>query len=53
MNRICIVAALVSVSAGIAGSGSISIADGLPAHRGTHVAGHVTVFASGLTTRGG
>jgi hypothetical protein len=48
MKRICTVAALVTVSAGIAGSGSTSVAAGLPVASGTHPAAHVSVFASGF-----
>ena len=53
MKRICIVAALVSVSAVIAGSGSTSSAAGLPVASGMHPAAHVTVFASGFNNREG
>jgi hypothetical protein len=48
MKRTCIVAGLVSVAAGIAGSGPIAIANGVPAHGRTHAGAHVTVFASGF-----
>jgi hypothetical protein len=53
MKRICTVAALVTVSAGIAGSGSTSIAAGRAVASGTHSAAHVTVFASGFNTHAG
>jgi len=42
------VAALVSVASGIAGSGPIANADGHPVSSGTHGVAHVAVFASGF-----
>ena len=48
MKRIRKVAPLVTVSAGIAASGSTSSAAGLPVASGMHPAAHVTVFASGF-----
>jgi hypothetical protein len=48
MKRTPIVAALVAAAIGLAGSGQVSVANGLAAHVRTHATAHVSVFATGF-----